>query len=109
MPIKTQYLKSKPQVKVTFEIEKEDAQDAQTIALLSEHNNWEPIEFKKFKNGKFKVVENIATDNSNGFQFIYKATNEEGHEFMILPEVADDYVDNGITDGGQNAVLIFAK
>ena len=49
MPIKKQYLKSKPQVKVTFEIEKQDAQDAQRIVLLSEHNNWTPIEFKKLK------------------------------------------------------------
>lgn len=109
MSIKTQYLKSKPQVKITFEIEREDAQDAQTIALLSEHNNWQPIELKKLKNGKFKVVENIATDDRDGFQFIYKATANDGNEFMLLPKDADNYVDNGITDGGKNAVLVFTK
>ncbi|MFT6984242.1 MAG: hypothetical protein ACJAT7_000028 [Psychromonas sp.] len=105
MSIKKQYLKSKPQVKVTFEIEKQDAQDAQCIVLLSEHNNWVPIELQKFKNGKFKVVENISLEDRDGFQFIYKATATDGHEFTLIPDDADSYVDNGITDGGKNAVL----
>jgi hypothetical protein len=109
MPIKKQYLKSKPQVKVTFEIEKQDAKDAEHIVLLSEHNNWTPIEFKKFKNGKFKIAENIAMDERDGFQFIYKATAPDGSEFILLPEDADNYVDNGINDGGQNAVLMIAQ
>lgn len=108
MPIKKQYLKSRPEVKVTFEIEKNDAHDAQRIVLLSEHNDWTPIELKKFKNGKFKIAENISLKDRDGFQFIYKATNEEGHEYTILPEGADNYVDNGITDGGKNAVLVIA-
>ncbi len=109
MPIKKQYLKSKPQVKVTFEIEKKDAQDAQSIVLLSEHNNWTPIELKKFKNGKFKVSENISMEDRDGFQFIYKATAEDGNEFTLLPEGADNYVDNGISDGGKNAVLVIKQ
>ena len=105
MTVKKQYLKSKPQVKVTFEIEKQDAQDAQQIILLSSHNSWEPIEFKKFKNGKFKAAANISTETLDNFQFIYKATAEDGHEFTLLPEDASSYVDNGMSDGGQNAVL----
>ena len=109
MPIKKQYLKSKPQVKVTFEIEKIDAQDALSIVLLSEYNNWIPVEFKKFKNGKFKVAENISTDDRDSFQFIYKATAKDGNEFTLLPEGADNYVDNGMTDGGKNAVLVIAE
>ena len=109
MTIKKQYLKSKPQVKVTFEIEKQDAKEAQTILLLSEHNNWEPIEFKKLKSGKFKVATNISTEDRDGFQFIYKATVADGSEFLLLPENADNYVDNGMTDGGKNAVLVIAQ
>ncbi len=105
MPIKKQYLKSKPQVKVTFEIEKQDAKDALHIVLLSSHNNWAPIEFKKFKNGKFKVVENISIKDHDNFQFIYKATAEDDSEFTIVPEDADSYIDNGMSDGGKNAVL----
>ena len=105
MAIKKQYLKSKPQVKVTFEIEKQDAKDAQQIVLLSSHNSWEPIEFKQFKNGKFKAATNVSLETLDDFQFIYKATAEDGHEFTILPEDASNYVDNGMCDGGQNAVL----
>ena len=109
MPIKKQYLKSKPQVKVTFEIEKQDAKDAQHIVLLSSHNNWAPIEFKKFKNGKFKIAENISLQEHDNFQFIYKATAEDGSEFTLLPEDANSYIDNGISDGGKNAVLEIAQ
>lgn len=109
MTIKKQYLKSKPQVKVTFEIEKQDTKEAQSILLLSEHNSWEPIEFKKLKSGKFKVATNISMEDRDGFQFIYKATATDGHEFLLLPENADNYVDNGMTDGGKNAVLVISQ
>ncbi len=105
MAIKKQYLKSKPQVKVTFEIEKQDAQDAEKIVLLSEHNNWAEIELKKFKNGKFKTAENISTADYETFQFIYQATAASGRRFVILPDDATSYTDNGMNDGGKNAVL----
>ena len=109
MPITKRYLKSKPQVKVTFEIEKQDAKDAQHIVLLSSHNNWAPIEFKKLKSGKFKIAENISIEEGDDFQFIYKATAEDGGEFTLLPEDADNYVHNGITDNGKNAVLVITQ
>ena len=108
MSIKKQLLKNKPFVKVTFEIEKEIASNATSIHLLSEHNNWQEIEFKKFKNGKFKIAENISTKDRQGFQFIYKAMFEDGLESTIVPKGADNYVDNGMNDGGKNAVLVIA-
>ncbi|TEW53356.1 hypothetical protein E2R68_12780 [Psychromonas sp. RZ22] len=108
MSIKKQLLKNKPIVKVTFEITKEQANNAQSISLLSEHNDWQEIEFKKFKNGKFKVAENISTIDRQGFQFIYKVISEDGSESTLLPEDADSYTDNGMNDGGKNAVLIIA-
>jgi hypothetical protein len=109
MAIKKQYLKSKPLVKVTFEIEKEEALGAKSIVLLSEHNNWSAIELKKFKNGKFKVTENIPTAGTDSFQFIYIATADEGNEFSILPSDADALVDNGMNNGGKNALLQIAQ
>ncbi|WP_413700171.1 hypothetical protein ACLKMH_23445 [Psychromonas sp. KJ10-10] len=108
MTIKKQYLKSKPEVKVTFEIEKEDAQDATSIALLSEHNDWQAIELKQLKSGKFKVAVNMSTADAKSFQFIFQATKEDNQTVMILPADADAYVDNGMNDGGQNAILEIA-
>lgn len=101
------YLKSKPEVKITFEIEKEDAQNANNITLLSEHNDWQEIEFKKLKNGKFTLVFNVETDKLKSFQYIFQATYNDTTK-TILPTDADQYVDNGMNDGGQNAVLKIA-
>ena len=109
MNIKKQFLKNKPIVKVTFEISKEVANDAVSINLLSEHNQWQPIEFKKFKNGKFKVAENISSEDRQGFQFIYQVTSETGTESILLPDDVDSYVDNGMNDGGKNAVLLLTE
>lgn len=108
MSIKKQTLKNKALVKVTFEINKEAAADASMITLLSEHNNWQAIEFKKFKNGKFKITENISSEDRQGFQFIYKVISDAGVESILLPDDADNYVDNGMNDGGNNAVLVIA-
>ena len=105
MTIKKQYLKSKPEVKVTFEINKEDALDATNISLLSEHNEWQAIEFKKLKSGKFKVAINIPTQQADSYQYIFQATTADNQKVMLLPAEADAYVDNGMNDGGQNAVL----
>lgn len=108
MTIKKQYLKSKPEVKVTFEIEKKDAENATSISLLCEHNQWQAIELKQLKSGKFKVVVNISTEASNSFQYIFEATNDDNQKFMLLPADAEGYADNGMTDGGKNAVLQIA-
>ena len=109
MSIKKQFLKSKPIVKVTFEITKEIANNATSISLLSEHNEWQLIELKKFKNGKFKLAENISTEQRKEFQFIYKVIAETGEESILLPDGADNYVDNGMNDGGKNAVLTLTE
>jgi predicted RNA-binding protein len=108
MTIKKQYLKSKPEVKVTFEIEKKDAENATRITLLSEHNKWQALELKQLKSGKFKVVVNVSTEAEKSFQYIFQTTNIDNKKTMLLPTDADSYVDNGMTDGGKNAVLQIA-
>jgi len=105
MTIKKQYLKSKPEVKITFEVEKKDAENVESIALLSEHNDWQPIAFTKLKSGKFKAIFNVSTEKFESFQYTFQAINEDKQQVMLLPMGADDYVDNGMTDGGKNAVL----
>ena len=108
MTIKKQYLKSKPEVKITFEIEKKEANNATSIALLSEHNQWEAIELKQLKNGKFKVTVNVSTETLTSFQYTFQATDSDNQKVMLLPTDADSYVDNGMNDGGKNALLQIA-
>ncbi len=108
MTIKKQYLKSKPEVKVTFEVDKKDAENATSISLLSEHNQWQALELKKLKSGKFKVVVNLSTEEPSSFQYIFQVTNSDDQTVMLLPADADAYVDNGMTDGGKNAILKIA-
>ena len=104
MKIKKQYLKTKPEVKITFEITQQTAKNASNITLLSEHNNWQPIALKKLKNGIFKVAINVSTDQLDSFQYTFQADNQQ----TILPTGADSYIDNGMNDGGQNAILKIA-
>ena len=56
MPINKQFLKSRPEVKVTFAVEKEAAGDAEQVLLLGEFSQWQPIELKRMKNGEFKAL-----------------------------------------------------
>ncbi|MCK5819516.1 MAG: hypothetical protein KAH18_09765 [Psychromonas sp.] len=105
MSIKKQYLKSKPIVKVTFEIGKEAAKDAKKISLVCDHNQWKPVEMQKLKNGKFKLALEFSTANASSYQFIYKAMADTGEYYNIYSEGADEYVDNRMNDGGENAVI----
>ncbi|WP_432454320.1 MULTISPECIES: isoamylase early set domain-containing protein [unclassified Agarivorans] len=106
MPLKKQYLKSKPEVKVTFEIEKEATQDAAQIYLIAEFNEWQPIELTKLKNGKFKVVVNVPTDQQASYQFKYKLCLADGTETYDNDWLADSYQNSGV--GGDNSVLEIA-
>lgn len=51
MPINKQFLKSRPEVKVTFAVEREAAGEAEQVLLLGEFSQWQPIELKRMKNG----------------------------------------------------------
>ena len=44
-------LKSRPEVKVTFAVEKEAAGEAEQVLLLGEFSQWQPIELKRMKTG----------------------------------------------------------
>ena len=54
MPIKKQFIKSKPVCKVTFSIE---AKEATQAAVVGDFNNWNAEEgaLSKLKNGTFKA------------------------------------------------------
>ena len=49
MSIKKQYLKSKPEANVTFELPKEAAEGAEKVTLVGDFNDWDKsaVELKK--------------------------------------------------------------
>jgi len=103
MPVKKRFLKSKPVVKVTFEVEKEATQDAEQIFLLGEFADWEPIELTKFKNGKFKTTLDIPTDQQPEFQYKFRLLKSDGEECFDNDWQADGYRANEY--GEENSVL----
>lgn len=54
MPLIKQFLKSKPEVKVTFAVEKEAAAGAEQVMLIGEFTQWQPVELKRMKSGEFQ-------------------------------------------------------
>ena len=94
MSITKQFLKSKPECKVTFVVENVDAK---TVAVAGDFNNWEKAELKKLKNGSFKGSLNIPVDAS------YEFTYAVDQNWMTEPE-ADGARWNDFA-GAENSVL----
>ena len=104
MSLKKKYLKSKPEVKVTFEVNKEAAEDAAQAFLLAEFNDWQPVELKKLKNGCFKAELSVPTDQQESFEFKYRFVDESGNERFDNDWEADAYRPNAL--GSDNSVLL---
>ncbi|MDT0677125.1 isoamylase early set domain-containing protein [Autumnicola musiva] len=94
MSITKQYLKSKPECKVTFNI---PAKEASSVAVAGDFNNWEKVELKKLKNGNFKCQINMPADRS--YEFKYCIDGEWKNE-----EQADRYNWNDYA-AAENSVL----
>jgi len=76
MPIKKQYLKTKPVCKVTFTV---PAADANEVAVAGDFNNWDTeASLKKQKNGNFKGTFNLPKDERFEFRYVVDGqwTNE---------------------------------
>lgn len=67
MPIVKQYLKSKPECKVTFNL---PAKEAKFVAVSGDFNNWDKTELRKLKNGTFKTQLNLPVDKAYEFRYI---------------------------------------
>ena len=76
MSITKQYLKSKPECKVTFTV---PAKDASKVEVAGDFNSWNLSELKKYKNGNFKAQFNVPVDHKYQFRYVVdgKWTNEE--------------------------------
>ncbi|SDR75393.1 isoamylase early set domain-containing protein [Christiangramia echinicola] len=67
MSITKQYLKSKPECKITFCV---PAKEAHKVEVAGDFNSWELSELKKYKNGNFKGQFNVPVDQKYQFRYI---------------------------------------
>ena len=96
MSVKKQFIKTKPVCKVTFSIE---AKESNAVAVVGDFNNWNPSEgeLSKLKNGTFKGVFELPTDNSFEFKYLIDGT------YANEPQ-ADSFRYNEFA-GAENSVL----
>ncbi|PJG59400.1 isoamylase early set domain-containing protein [Aeromonas cavernicola] len=92
MPLIKQFLKSKPEVKVTFAVEKVAAADAEQVRLIGEFTQWQPVELKRTKSGEFKATLSLPTDGPESFEYCYQLITPEGETVYDNDWEADDYV-----------------
>lgn len=96
--LKKQYLKSKPEVKVTFSLPA--AVQGETVFLVGDFNQWNEsaTPMKQQKDGSFSVTLNLAKGEE--FQFRYLVNGTEWHNDWE----ADKYVPNPYS--GDNSVVV---
>lgn len=64
--------------KVTFTLPKEAVENAETVALLGDFNNWKDgVELKKQKDGSFKVAVELEKGRSYEFRFLIDGSKWE--------------------------------
>jgi 1,4-alpha-glucan branching enzyme len=101
MSIKKQYLKSKPECKLTFRVTKEVAQNADSVKIVGDFNEWnkdtEPM--NKLKNGDFTQALNLETGKEYQFKYLINDTTWENET------EADKMAPNGIVEGEFNSVI----
>ncbi len=96
--LKKKYFKTNDLCEVTFEHEAE----AKEVALVSESNEWQPIEMKKRrKDGVFYTT--LRLPNNGQFQYRYLLNNDSWSN----DPAADGYVANEY--GGENSVVDTSK
>ncbi|MBD1388843.1 isoamylase early set domain-containing protein [Neiella sp. HB171785] len=103
MATKKQFLKTKPVVKVTFEVSAEAAQGASEVYVLCEALDWEKQPLKKFKAGHFKATLNLPTDDKDDYEYRYCLVMEDGSEKYDNDWEAESYRPNG--SGEDNSVV----
>ncbi|MFY0594292.1 isoamylase early set domain-containing protein [Roseivirga sp.] len=72
MSIKKQFLKTKPQANVTFQLGAETAPEASQVTLVGDFNNWNEsaTEMKKLKSGAFKATVKLETGKEYQFRYL---------------------------------------
>ena len=101
MSIKKQFLKSKPECKVTFKFEKKAELKPESVKVVGDFNNWdenaEPM--KSLKSGDFTQTINLESGSQVQFRYLVDGAQ------WFNDEEADSFVDTGLGDSQQNSVL----
>jgi 1,4-alpha-glucan branching enzyme len=100
MPLKKQYLKSKPVCKVTFTLDKKQAGGSKKIALLGDFNDRKDKksnQMRKLKDGSFSRT--VDLEVGKAYQFRYFV---DGENWINDPK-ADAYVSSEY--GSENCIV----
>ena len=92
--LKKKFFKTKDECEVTFEVKVENAEQ---VALVSEHNGWDPIAMKQVKNGPFRTKIRLPKDSQFQFRYLVNGQNWRNDE------AADAYWAN--EHGSENSVI----
>jgi 1,4-alpha-glucan branching enzyme len=99
MSLKKQMLKSKPVCKVTFRVSKEMAAGADSVTVVGDFNNWDPIEtpMKRLQHGEFSCSLELESGKSYEFRYLV------GGQYWYNDPEADGYAANSF--GSENSVV----
>ncbi|MDX1686414.1 MAG: isoamylase early set domain-containing protein [Candidatus Promineifilaceae bacterium] len=92
--LKKRFFKTIDECEVSFKVEPEDAE---SVALVIETNDWEPIPMKQLKSGPFKTTLRLPLDRQIQFRYLIDGETWENDE------TADAYVPNKF--GSSNSVV----
>ena len=93
--LKKKYFKTKDECEVTFEYATDSAE---AVLLVSEANDWQPVEMKKRKKDGIYYAK-MRLDKGGQYQYLYLVDGQN----WITDSSADAYVPNEY--GGQNGVV----
>ena len=102
MSVAKQFLKSKPLAKVTFELSAEAANNAKTVALVGDFNNWDTSTqiLKKQKDGSYKTTVELPIGGEYQYRYILDDSKWENDW------AADKYVASGISSDENSVVVL---
>ena len=101
MSVKKKYLKSKPICKVTFEVPKQLAKQAQSVHLVGEFNGWDEngTPMTKRKAGHFNVTVDLETGRGDEYRYLVDGADWRDDD------QADGYVPTQFP-GVQNSLIV---
>lgn len=102
MSIEKKYLKTKPLCKVKFSLYDEDYNNAESIFVVGEFNDWNPqaAPLKKSKNGIWSATMDLPTGKEYQFRYFIN-----GHRWENDPE-PEKVVHSGIGDSVNSVIIL---